>query len=278
MSHATRRGIKRGLLYISYAAITLFMLFPIIWTLLTSFKTETEIFRYPPTILPETFSLESYRYVFDSNIPRQMINSLTIAAQTILLTLGVSTLGGFAFARATFKGKNILLYVLIGTQMIPGLSNIITLYMMGSKMGLLNTHVYLVLIYSASSAPVCVWLMKGYFEQIPASLDEAALVDGCTRMGILWRIILPLVRTGLAACAMMVFVNAWNEFLVALTMIGRTKLKTFPVGLQAFMADNDMNWMGISAATMLGLIPVLVLFLSFQKSFVEGMTSGAIKA
>ncbi len=162
--------------------------------------------------------------------------------------------------------------------MIPGLSNIITLYMMGSRAGLLNSHLYLALIYSASSAPVCVWLMKGYFEQIPATLEEAALVDGCTRLGTLWRIVLPLVRTGLAACAMLVFVNAWNEFLVSLTMIGRTKLKTFPVGLQAFMADNDMSWMNLSAATILGLLPVLVLFVSFQKSFVEGMTSGAIKA
>lgn len=262
----------------AYALVTLFMLFPILWTLLTSFKSEAEIFRFPPTIWPENFTLESYRYVMDSNIPRQMLNSVKVCAQTILMTLLVSTMGGFAFARATFKGKGVLLFFLVGTQMIPGLSNIITLYMMGSRAGLLNSHLYLVLIYSASSAPVCVWLMKGYFEQIPATLEEAALVDGCTRLGTLWRIVLPLVRTGLAACAMLVFVNAWNEFLVSLTMIGRTKLKTFPVGLQAFMADNDMSWMNLSAATILGLLPVLVLFVSFQKSFVEGMTSGAIKA
>lgn len=262
----------------AYALVTLFMLFPILWTLLTSFKSEAEIFRFPPTIWPENFTLESYRYVMDSNIPRQMLNSVKVCAQTILMTLLVSTMGGFAFARATFKGKGVLLFFLVGTQMIPGLSNIITLYMTGSRAGLLNSHLYLVLIYSASSAPVCVWLMKGYFEQIPATLEEAALVDGCTRLGTLWRIVLPLVRTGLAACAMLVFVNAWNEFLVSLTMIGRTKLKTFPVGLQAFMADNDMNWMNLSAATILGLVPVLALFISFQKSFVEGMTSGAIKA
>lgn len=272
------KAFGRAALYTAYALIVLFMLFPILWTLLTSFKSEAEIFRFPPTIWPEHFTMDSYRYVLDSNIPRQMLNSVIVCAQTIVLTLLLSTMGGFAFARATFRGKNVLLFFLVGTQMIPGLSNIITLYMMGSRMGLLNSHLYLVLIYSASSAPVCVWLMKGYFEQIPASLDEAALVDGCTRLGTLFRIVLPLVRTGIAACAMMVFVNAWNEFLVSLTMIGRTKLKTFPVGLQAFMADNDMNWMNLSAATILGLLPVLVLFISFQKSFVEGMTSGAIKA
>ena len=272
------KALGRAALYAAYALIVLFMLFPIFWTLLTSFKSEAEIFRFPPTIWPEHFTVDSYRYVLDSNIPRQMLNSVAVCAQTIVLTLLLSTMGGFAFARATVRGKNVLLFFLVGTQMIPGLSNIITLYMMGSRMGLLNSHAYLVLIYSASSAPVCVWLMKGYFEQIPASLDEAALVDGCTRLGTLFRIVLPLVRTGIAACAMMVFVNAWNEFLVSLTMIGRTKLKTFPVGLQAFMADNDMDWMNLSAATILGLLPVLALFISFQKSFVEGMTSGAIKA
>lgn len=272
------KALGRAALYAAYALIVLFMLFPIFWTLLTSFKSEAEIFRFPPTIWPEHFTVDSYRYVLDSNIPRQMLNSVAVCAQTIVLTLLLSTMGGFAFARATFRGKNVLLFFLVGTQMIPGLSNIITLYMMGSRMGLLNSHAYLVLIYSASSAPVCVWLMKGYFEQIPTSLDEAALVDGCTRLGTLFRIVLPLVRTGIAACAMMVFVNAWNEFLVSLTMIGRTKLKTFPVGLQAFMADNDMDWMNLSAATILGLLPVLALFISFQKSFVEGMTSGAIKA
>lgn len=272
------KALGRAALYAAYALIVLFMLFPIFWTLLTSFKSEAEIFRFPPTIWPEHFTVDSYRYVLDSNIPRQMLNSVAVCAQTIVLTLLLSTMGGFAFARATFRGKNVLLFFLVGTQMIPGLSNIITLYMMGSRMGLLNSHAYLVLIYSASSAPVCVWLMKGYFEQIPASLDEAALVDGCTRLGTLFRIVLPLVRTGITACAMMVFVNAWNEFLVSLTMIGRTKLKTFPVGLQAFMADNDMDWMNLSAATILGLLPVLALFISFQKSFVEGMTSGAIKA
>ncbi|WP_346026800.1 carbohydrate ABC transporter permease [Beduinella massiliensis] len=272
------KALGRAALYAAYALIVLFMLFPIFWTLLTSFKSEAEIFRFPPTIWPEHFTVDSYRYVLDSNIPRQMLNSVAVCAQTIVVTLLLSTMGGFAFARATFRGKNVLLFFLVGTQMIPGLSNIITLYMMGSRMGLLNSHAYLVLIYSASSAPVCVWLMKGYFEQIPASLDEAALVDGCTRLGTLFRIVLPLVRTGIAACAMMVFVNAWNEFLVSLTMIGRTKLKTFPVGLQAFMADNDMDWMNLSAATILGLLPVLALFISFQKSFVEGMTSGAIKA
>lgn len=272
------KALGRAALYAAYALIVLFMLFPIFWTLLTSFKSEAEIFRFPPTIWPEHFTADSYRYVLDSNIPRQMLNSVAVCAQTIVVTLLLSTMGGFAFARATFRGKNVLLFFLVGTQMIPGLSNIITLYMMGSRMGLLNSHAYLVLIYSASSAPVCVWLMKGYFEQIPASLDEAALVDGCTRLGTLFRIVLPLVRTGIAACAMMVFVNAWNEFLVSLTMIGRTKLKTFPVGLQAFMADNDMDWMNLSAATILGLLPVLALFISFQKSFVEGMTSGAIKA
>jgi ABC-type glycerol-3-phosphate transport system permease component len=278
MKEIERKKIHRFFLYIGYITITFFMLFPVIWALLSSFKDVAERFRFPPTILPEHFTTIGYETVFTSAMPKQILNSITISVRTILLTLMVSVLGGFAFARATFRAKNLLLFFLVGTQMIPGLSNIITLYMIGSRLKILNTHAYLVFIYAAGSAPVCVWLMKGYFEQIPASLDEAAVMDGCSRLGILWHIILPLMTTGMAACALMVFVNSWNEFLVCLTMISRTALKTFPVGLQAFIVDNNTDWESVSAATILGLIPILILFISFQRYFIEGMTSGAIKA
>ena len=254
------------------------MLLPLIYGVFTSFKTEAEIYKIPPDFLPQHFSLDGYRKVLNSNIPIQMGNSLKIAAYTILLSVSVGSLAGYAFARAKFRGKGALLAFLIGMQMIPGLSNVITLYVMGNKLNLLNTHLYLVLIYSATSAPSCIWLMKSYFEQIPASLEEAAMVDGCTRMKALLRVVAPLARMGMAACALLVFVSAWNEFLNAMTMISRTKLKTFTVGLQAFIQDNNTNWVNMSAATVLGLIPVMILFLSFQKTFIEGMTSGAVKA
>lgn len=278
MSTASKRQTLGGLVNAAYLLIAFVMLFPILWTFITSLKDEVEIFRFPPSLWPPAPTTAAYTNVWASNIPLQMFNSVKVAAQTIGLTLITGTLAGFAFARADFKGKNLLLFFMIGTQMIPGLSNVITLYMTGSKLNLLNKHIYLVLIYAAGSTPTCTWLMKGYFEQIPPSLDEAALVDGCTRMQILLRIILPLVKTGLLACAMLVFVNAWNEFLVSLTMVGRTKLKTFPVGLQAFIMEYNMNWANLCAATIMGLVPVLVLFLSFQKSFIEGVTAGAIKA
>ena len=263
---------------ISALLVAAVMLLPLIYGVFTSFKTEAEIYKFPPDFLPQQFSLDGYRKVLNSNIPIQMGNSLKIAAYTILLTVSVGSLAGYAFARAKFRGKGALLAFLIGMQMIPGLSNVITLYVMGNKLNLLNTHLYLVLIYSATSAPTCIWLMKSYFEQIPASLEEAAMVDGCTRMKALLRVVAPLARLGMAACALLVFVSAWNEFLNAMTMISRTKLKTFTVGLQAFIQDNNTNWVNMSAATVLGLIPVMILFLSFQKTFIEGMTSGAVKA
>lgn len=259
--------------------VALIMLLPLIYGVSTSFKTEKEIYKFPPDFLPQQPSAEGYREVLkNSHIPRQMGNSIKIAAYTIIVTVAVGSLAGYAFARARFRGKGILLAFLIGMQMIPGLSNVITLYVMGNKLKLLNTHFYLVLIYSATSTPTCIWLMKSYFEQIPASLEEAAMVDGCTRIGALLRVVAPLARMGMAACSMLVFVSAWNEFLVSMTMISRTKLKTFTVGLQAFIQENTTNWVNMAAATVLGLIPVLILFLSFQKTFIAGMTSGAVKA
>ena len=254
------------------------MLFPVIWSLLCSFKTEVEIFRFPPNILPESFNLENYKYVFESNLPVQMMNSLKISFYTIIFTLLLASLAGYGFARSDWKGMNVLLYILIGTQMIAGLSNVITLYMMGSKLKALNTHWYVTLIYIASNAPTAVWLMKSYFAGIPRELDEAAWVDGCTPLQAMFRITLPLVRTGMVACAILVFVTCWNEFLIAMIMLGRTKVKTYSLGLRSFMIENHINWANVCAATMLGLLPMLVLFLSMQKSFLEGLTSGAVKS
>lgn len=254
------------------------MLFPIVWSLLCSFKTQAEIFRFPPNVLPESLNMDSYQNVLDSNLPVQMWNSVKISAYTIVCTLLLASLAGYGFARSDWKGMNVLLYILIGTQMIPGLSNVITLYITGSKLGALNTHWYVALIYIASNAPTSVWLMKSYFAGIPRELDEAALVDGCTHVQAMFRITLPLVRTGMVACAILIFVNCWNEFLVAMIMLGRTKVKTYSLGLRAFMMENDISWSNVCAATMLGLLPMLTLFLSMQKSFLEGLTSGAVKS
>ena len=254
------------------------MLFPIFWSLMCSFKTEVEIFRFPPNVFLESLNLENYADVFDSNLPIQMWNSVKISCYTIIATLILASLAGYGFARSDWKGMNVLLYILIGTQMIPGLSNVITLYITGSKLGALNKHWYVILIYIASNAPTSVWLMKSYFAGIPRELDEAAMVDGCSRVQALVRITLPLVRTGMVACAILIFVNVWNEFLVAMIMLGRTKVKTYSLGLRAFMMENNISWANVCAATMLGLAPMLVLFLSMQKSFLEGLTNGAVKS
>lgn len=273
-----QKKILTGIQALLKLLVIFIMLFPIFWSLMCSFKTEVEIFRFPPNVLPESLNLENYLNVFDSNLPIQMWNSVKISCYTILSTLLLASLAGYGFARSDWKGMNVLLYILIGTQMIPGLSNVITLYITGSKLGALNKHWYVTLIYIASNAPTSVWLMKSYFAGIPKELDEAAMVDGCTRTQALFRITLPLVRTGMVACAILIFVNCWNEFLVAMIMLGRTKVKTYSLGLRAFMMENDISWANVCAATMLGLAPMLVLFLSMQKSFLEGLTNGAVKS
>lgn len=272
------RGSRYVFLSMLKLLIALLMLFPILWSFLCSFKTEPEIFRFPPNILPDQVYTENYTNVIASNLPLQMLNSVKISAFTIALTLFVAVLAGYGFSRSTWRGMNVLLYILIGTQMIPGLSNIITLYITGARIGALNQHWYVVIIYAATNAPTSVWLMKSYFTAVPKDLDEAAMVDGCTRTQALFRITMPLVRTGMVACAIMIFVNCWNEFLVAMIMLGRTKVKTYPLGLRSFMMENNIQWGNVCAATIAGLVPMLVLFLSLQGSFIEGLTSGAVKS
>ncbi|HHT72413.1 MAG TPA: carbohydrate ABC transporter permease [Firmicutes bacterium] len=270
---------KRLGLVLTYVVITFVMVSPIAMTIITSFKTQSEIYIFPPTIIPQNPTLDAYKHVlFSSSILKQFYNSMKVSAVTILLTVTLGSLTGFAFARASFPGKSFLLFFLLGTQMIPGLGNAIALYYMAFKLGMLNTHLVLVLVYSAASLPVSVWLMKSYFEQIPPELEQAAQVDGCTPFQALTRVVLPLARPGMVASALMVFVAAWNEFLIALLMITRTALKTFPVGLYTFIGQFQMDWPRISAAATIGVVPLILLFLLLQRHFVAGLTAGAVKA
>ena len=270
---------KRFGLVLIYTMIVFTMISPIVMTILTSFKTQAEIYVFPPTIIPRNPTFDAYTNVlFSSSIPKQFYNSLKVSILTIALTVCLGSLAGYAFARASFPGKNFLLFFLLGTQMIPGLGNAIALYYMAFNLGLLNTHLVLVLVYSAASTPISVWLMKSYFEQIPPELEQAAQVDGCTPFQALTRIVLPLAKPGMVASALMVFVAAWNEFLISLLMITRTALKTFPVGLYAFIGQFQMDWPRISAAATLGVVPLLLLFLLLQRHFVAGLTAGAVKA
>jgi multiple sugar transport system permease protein len=250
--------------------------FPLLWTLATSLKPMEDIAAFPPRLTPETFTLEHYRDVAtQSDMPAYFLHSTVVTAATIGLTLLLATPAGYAAARYRFRGKHVLLFVLLSTVMIPGAVIMVPLYVLAGRLGLLDTYLVLVLVYTAWRVPMVLWIMKSFFEAIPAEMEEAALVDGCTRFQAMWRVALPLSWPGLSASAILVLVYVWTEFILALTLT--SKLRTVTVGLYYYMTGYGIEWGRLTASVMLALVPVLVAFFLFQRRFMAGMTAGALK-
>ncbi len=259
-------------------AASLFAIFPIVWAILTSLKQEATIFLYPPQWLPSPLTLENYIHVlYNSNMPRYFLNSLWVVFMTILLTLTLSSHGGYAAARFSFTGKNTLLFIILLTVMIPGIVVLIPLYLLATRVGLLDTYWVLILVYTAWQIPAVLWLMRGFFETIPRELEEAALMDGCSRLGAFYRIIWPLTRPGLAAAAVIVFVNVWNEFILAATLTTSDDKRLIPVGLYYYIGAYGIEWGKLMAAVCIALLPIILLFIFLQRSFIKGLSSGSVK-
>lgn len=276
-----RRGrtvLERLVTYGVLSAAAGVSLFPIAWGVVTSLKGAGEVIAYPPRWLPSPPTLEHYRDIFGgSNMGRYFLNSLWVSALTIALTLVVGAHGGYAAARAAFRGKNSVLFVILATMMIPGIAVLVPLYMLAARLDLLDTYTVLILVYSAWQVPTVLWFMRGFFEVIPPELEEAALVDGCSRLQALYRVVLPVTQPGLAASAVIVFVYVWNEFIIALTMSSTDAMRLVPVGLYFYISQFGVEWGKLMAAVTVAIVPVIGLFVVLQRRFIQGLTSGAIK-
>lgn len=259
-------------------AVALLVLLPIAWVVSTSLKPAESVVAYPPRWLPDRPTLAHYGTVWlGSNMPRYFLNSVGISLATILVTLVAGGLGGYAAARFRFPGKTALLFLLLATVMIPGIVILVPLYMVLTRVGLFNSYLGLVLVYSAWQVPTVLWLMRGFFENVPRELEEAALVDGCTRLGALVRVILPISQPGFSAAAIVVFIWVWNEFIIALTLTSADELRIVPVGLYYYISQFGIDWGPLMAGVSLALLPVLVVFALLQRRFIQGLTSGATK-
>lgn len=264
-----------------YGVLTLasvFALAPIYWAVTASLKPESKIVSYPPQWWPDPMTLEHHVNVLtQSALPRNYLNSVLLAAGTIALVLALGAHAGYAAARHDFRGKNALLFVLLATVMIPGIVTLIPVYLMAVQLGLHDTKLILVLVFAAWQTPTVVWLMRSFFENIPRELDEAALIDGCSRLGAFYRIVLPLAQPGLAAAAILVFVWVWNEFIIALNLTASDATRPLTVGLFFFVGESGIQWGKMAAAASLALLPVVILFAVLQRRFIQGLTAGATK-
>jgi multiple sugar transport system permease protein len=265
------------LVVVTVAAFCVWSLFPLVWALMTSLKFDQQAMTFPPQWLPEPLTFSQYDRVIGSRIPSYFINSFVVACLTVVGTLIVASHAAYSAARFNFFGRNALLFLILATMMVARLANIVPLYILGARTGLLDTRLMLVIVYSGWQIPVVVWLLRDFFERISPNLDKAALVDGYSRLGAFYRVALPLCRPGLAAAAILVFVYVWNDFIIAVTLTRSEDIRMLTVGLYMYVEQFGIRWGELMAAVMLALLPVIGVFLVLQRTFVRGLTSGSIK-
>ena len=253
--------------------------FPVFWMLVSAFKTNTEIFEYPPRIITDGFSFDAYTAVLsDPEQIRFFINSYVVALAVTALTVLLAILAAYAFSRYEFRGKKILNVVIIGTQAVPPIALIIPFFGLMVAVGLYNTYAGLILTYIVFTLPYAIIMMTAYFNTLPKELDEAVKVDGAGAWTALWRILVPISVPGIVSVAVYTFMISWNEYLFALTLTRTNDLRTVPVGIQLLIGQNSYHWNEMMAISILGSVPVLILFLIFQRYFIGGLTAGSVKS
>ena len=252
--------------------------FPALWILLTSLKTETELVSKPITYWPANATLANYAQAFtDQPLLRYLGNSALVAIGATVVSLIVSSLAAYAIARLNLKRRQLILTCIVASSMFPLVTLLVPIFETMRAAGLLNTYIALILPYTVLNLPVCTLVLVGFFQSIPRDLENAAMIDGCTRLGALWRVVVPLAAPGVFTAGILAFVNAWDEFLLALSLNSSASMRTLPVGITLYQGEFTFPWPIISAALIVAIVPIAVLIALFQERVVGGLTQGGLK-
>jgi len=262
-----------------FAVLCVLNLVPVIWGILTSLKSEPDLFRYPPTIFDFTPTLENYERVIASGFLGNMQVTVFYAVATVIATLVLALPAAYAFDRFEFPFRRTLLLLVVASipLSLGAAALLIPNYIYFTRLGLTNAWYTLPLIYTANQLPMAIWIIKGNLETIPRELDEAALIDGSGHLGILWRIMLPLSRPALGAAGVLAFVGAWNEFVSSSVMVDNPALRPVQPAIYNFIGYFGREWGPLTAAAMLGIIPILIIFVVLGRQIVSGLTNGSVK-
>lgn len=281
MKHKTARS-RRGQIgpvgYVVLAAFGVAVLYPLLWMLMTSLKTTEETFSIPPVWLPEAFSLENYASIWGKYpIANYFANSFIVVFFTTAAAMSVSCMAGYASSRSRSRWIRPLMTFLLVLQMFPAVMLLIPYYKMLTTLRLVDTLTGLILANIAFTMPFCTWMMSGYFQTIPQELEQAAMIDGCSRFQGFRRVILPLVMPGLAATAIYSFIQVWNEYMFSQTLISTETRKTLTVGIAQMAGEYRTLWNDMMAASFLTCLPLVLAFVFLQKYFISTLTAGAVK-
>jgi ABC-type glycerol-3-phosphate transport system permease component len=265
-------------LFALLSILVILVLFPIMWMASSSFKPQQELFARDMTLLPVNWTLENYLAVWQgTNFPSYFWNSFKIAVASTFLSVSIGMYAAYAIARIQFRGRYAFGMLLLIAQMFPQILLVIPLFIVVQRVGLLNTHIALIVAYAAFALPFTIWLLRGFFESIPQELEDAAAVDGAGILTTFHRIILPLSGPGLAAVVIFAFIRSWNEFLFALVFLQSRTNFTMPIGLASFQEEYTFRWDLIMAGASIITLPILFFFLLMQKFIVAGLLGGAVK-
>ncbi|WP_026486610.1 carbohydrate ABC transporter permease [Caldanaerobius polysaccharolyticus] len=255
-----------------------FIIFPFFWQTLTSIKPPSELWSIPPKWIPSKFYTGYYVSVFVKRpFGTYLKNSVIVASATTLFSLFVSSFAAYALARLKFKGKAIILSLVLAVSMFPGIAIITPLFLFLKNVGLLNTYMGLILPYTTFTVPLSLWILTTFFKEIPFDLEESAKVDGATPMQAFLKIIFPLATPGMFTTAILTFIAAWNEFIFALVFNTQDAMRTVPVGIAMFPGEHDIPWGDMAAASVIVTVPLIILVLIFQRRIISGLTAGAVK-
>lgn len=257
----------------------IFLLFPVYWMITTSFKDNSVLFKIPPEWIPQNPTIKNYVKLLSENyFLTYYKNSFIVSGGATLLTMFVAMFAGYGFSRFKFRFKNLVMLLILSTQMFPVVSLLISLYTMYKNYGLLNNRFGLVLAMTTASLPFSILMIKGFFDDISIHLEEAARIDGCGRFGILWRIIFPLAKPGFLAVGIYTFLLAWDDLLYSITLVNKDELRTLPSGISMrYMGEFAYDWANVMTVCVTATIPVLILFMFLQRYMVAGLTAGAVK-
>jgi ABC-type glycerol-3-phosphate transport system permease component len=274
----TTRIVKRVATVVGLVVALAWALGPIYWVVVTAFKTSKEIYGATPTLFPVLPTLENFeKALFRSEFPRFVFNSAYVAVAVTLIAGTIGALAAYPIARMRFKGQALTARAIVLVYLLPASLLFIPLFLILQRLGLIDTKLGLIVAYLTFTVPFCAWMLIGYFKTIPPELDEAAVVDGANRFQVLTRVILPIATPGLAVVALFAFTNAWNEFLYALVYVYSKDSQTLTTGLMSLMMGDTFIWGQLMASSVIGIIPILIIYIIAQKYIVEGLAAGSVK-
>lgn len=273
----TRRGGTRAVLWISLSVLVVLYAFPFVYMLFTSFKTPIETNAIPPQILPSTWTIQNYLNVLSTQgVPESFVNSLQTAALSTVLSLVLGVPAAYAVTRYRTRPGRIFILLALIMRMVPAIIVGAPLITMFHSLGLSDTSLALAIAQTTISLPLSIWLMASFFEAVPDELDESARVDGCSRLGSLWRVVLPVARGGVAVTAIFAFLASWNDFIFAL-LLTSVRAVTTPLQIANFQSQFGLDWGNMTSLAVLYSVPVIILAIVLQRHIVAGLTLGAVK-